>query len=133
MIYCTIHAYLNGDPDIIFRGIADNVVCGKTGGVAENFPYVYFYNPIYSTDNRVCVKTCPSFSGGSLSTLSCYTGHSVSCSYDVTFASDGSVSASNSAMNSNSIFLGYETTAVLGRLCMPSASVISDGLATAAT
>lgn len=29
MVYCTIHAYTNGDPTKIFRGVAnDGVICG---------------------------------------------------------------------------------------------------------
>lgn len=133
MIYVTFHAYLDGNPTNLYRGIANNVVCGEVGGVAENYPYVYFYNPIYSTDQRVCVKTCPTFTSGSLSTVSCYAGHGVTCSYDVTFSSDGSVSVSTSAMNTTNYFIGYETSMAMDRICLPSSAVLAGGLATVAT
>ena len=133
MVYVTVHAYTSGNPDKIFRGIAANVVCGEPGGVAEQFPYVYFYNPIFSTDSRVCVATCPTFTSGTLNTVSCYAGHGVTCTYDVTFDSNGSTTVSTSTLNSSSYFLGYETTPVMGRLCLPSSAVIANGLATVIT
>ena len=97
MIYVTVHAYTSGNPNKLYRGIASNVVCGEPGGVAEQFPYVYFYNPVYSTDSRVCVASCPTFSSGSLSAVSCYSGHGISCTYDVSFLSDGTTSVSTTS------------------------------------
>ena len=133
MIYVTFHAYLNGNPTALYRGIAKNTICGEVGGNAENYPYVYFYNPIYSTDQRVCVASCPTFSSGSLSTVSCYSGHGVSCNYDVSFTSSGTVSVSTSTMNTANYFLGYETSLVMDRVCLPSSAVLANGLSTVAT
>ena len=117
MIYVTIHAYLYGNPNNLYRGIASNVICGEPGGAAESYPYVYFYNPIYSPDQRVCVTACPGFTNGALDTVSCYSGHGVTCNYDVSFASDGSVSVSTTNMNTSSYFLGYETSLAVSRIC----------------
>lgn len=74
MVYCTIHAYTKGDPDRMFRGVAQGqVICGEVGGVAEEFPYLYFYNPVNSLDNRYCLKSCPTYQeDGSLSVPACY-------------------------------------------------------------
>lgn len=36
-------------------------------------------------------------------------------------------------MNTSSYFLGYETSAVMDRVCLPSSAVLSQGLATVAT
>ena len=133
MLYVTFHAYLDGNPTSLYRGIASNVICGEVGGVAANYPYVYFYNPIYSTDSRVCVDSCPTFTSGALSAVNCYSGHGVSCSYDVSFSSDGSVSVSTTSMNTSSYFLGYETSLVMDRICLPSSAVLTQGLSTVAT
>lgn len=89
MIYVTIHGYLNGNPDKIFRAVAgDGVICGEVGGAAQLYPYAYFYQPIASMNNRVCVQTCPTWSNNALSTLSCYPSHTglAACSYDFTIS-----------------------------------------------
>lgn len=133
MIYVTIHAYTNGNATALYRGIAKNTICGEVGGNAADYPYVYFYNPIYSTDQRVCVQSCPTFSSGSLSTVSCYSGHGVSCSYDVSFTSSGTTTVSTNTMDTSSYFLGYETTLVMNRVCLPSSTVLTNGLSSVAT
>lgn len=57
MVYCTIHAYINGKPTKVFRGIdRDGVICGDVDGPAKDYPYLYFFNPITSMDNRYCLK-----------------------------------------------------------------------------
>jgi hypothetical protein len=71
MIYCTIHAYTNGNPNRIYRGVSGTDICGQPGGDAENYPYVYFYNPLEDltdpTSKRKCVSACPTYSGDSAS------------------------------------------------------------------
>lgn len=60
MFYCAIQGWANGDTSKIFRATNSNGdICGLSGGVAELYPYSYFYRPIDSTDYRYCVKTCP--------------------------------------------------------------------------
>ena len=60
MIYVTIHAYVQGDIDRIYRGI-DGVgnICGQKDSDTENMPYVYFYNPFDVYLYRICVDECP--------------------------------------------------------------------------
>ena len=60
MIYVTIHAYVQGDIDRIYRGIdgAGNI-CGQKDSDTENMPYVYFYNPFDVYLYRICVDECP--------------------------------------------------------------------------
>ena len=55
MVYCTIHAYLNGNPDKIYKsvGINDNI-CGQDA--TANYPYIYFYNPLEGLSSRYCMK-----------------------------------------------------------------------------
>jgi hypothetical protein len=96
MIYVTIHGYIDGNPYYIYRGIGREnsgfVECGKSGTAAEKFPYVYFYNPFDSFENRVCVEECPSYSGNRLSTLKCSTTSLPSdCGYDYKYNEDGTL------------------------------------------
>ena len=125
MVYVTIHAYLNGNVDNVYRAIANGIQCGKPGGVAVAFPYLYFTNPFNSLDNRKCIASCPTFTSGTLSTLSCYGG---SCSYDFTFRENGTTSNTVASMNSSSNILGYDTFDALGRVCLPTADVLANGL-----
>jgi len=70
MVYCTIHAYLNGDPTKIYRPVSDyQQVCGEKGSVTQDYPYLYFYNPLFNISNRFCVKSCPAFENNALKTL----------------------------------------------------------------
>lgn len=60
MFYCAIQGWANGDTNKIFRATdGSGNVCGETNGVAQDYPYSYFYNPISSVSNRYCVKSCP--------------------------------------------------------------------------
>ena len=55
MVYCTIHAYINGDPNKIYRSVGINsTVCGENE--TANYPYVYFYNPLEGMQSRYCMK-----------------------------------------------------------------------------
>ena len=111
---------MNGNLSKPYRATDKNgVVCGEPGGVAEAYPYAYFYNPTtYDLSNRYCVTQCPYFSGGSLTTLSCY---GTSCSYAVTIDSSGSYSSAPSTTD----IIGYDANALIGRVCVPSATVFS--------
>ena len=94
------------------------------------YPYLYFSNPIFGMDKRFCVKTCPSFSGETLSTLDCYGG---TCNYDITFAANGTTTSSVANMNASNIILGYETSLALDRVCLPTTKVLENGLSSAAS
>ena len=127
MIYLTFYGYLNGNPTFIYRGTASNAICGQSAG-AEDFPYMYLYNPIpfsgsVDTDKRVCVETCPTITNGTLSQLNCFPVPSGGCTYTVTFNNMGTPNMIPSASD----FLGYPSTAQLGRVCIPTAAVFSTG------
>ena len=104
MIYISASAYSLGNISKIFRATDSNgVICGEPGGAASAYAYAYFYNPTSGDlKNRYCVSECPYFSGGSLTTLSCY-GQS-NCAYAVTITSSGTYSTSPS---STSQIIGY--------------------------
>jgi hypothetical protein len=70
--------------------------------------------------NRYCVKECPYFSNGALTTISCY--GQASCSYALTITSSGTYSVNPS---STSQIIGYETTSMIDRVCIPSSTVFS--------
>lgn len=128
MVYCAIAGLLYGNPNSIYRATSETGdICGATGTTTELFPFSYFYNPIDSISKRVCVKTCPVYTAGTLATLSCKTG--VNCNYDVTIAANGSITTSFTGLN----FVGYETQGFLGRICIPSTATLEVGLASAAS
>lgn len=41
---------------------------------------MYFWNPVVSVDNRVCVKVCPVYEEATLKPVNCY--GSIDCTYD---------------------------------------------------
>ena len=120
MVYISSAAYATGNLQSIFRATDSNgVPCGDPKGLAASFPYAYFYNPTTADlSNRYCVKECPFFSSGALTTLSCY--GQATCTYDLSVTSTGTYSVNPS---STSQIIGFETTAVAGRVCIPSSTV----------
>lgn len=134
MVYCTIHAYTQGNPDKIFRGVAgDKTICGQVDGPAKDYPYLYFYNPIYSTDLRYCVKECPYYDGSTLTQTSIYNSASYTpdgTTYDFKIKQDGSWdTAGNTAPTSAAnLYIGYETSPVLDRVCIPSSAAFANAL-----
>lgn len=133
MVYCTIHAYVNGDPSKIYRGVSDyQQICGEKGGLAQDYPYVYFYNPLFNISNRFCVKSCPVFNGTTLTNLDCYLNDTATlpnCNYTVWLDQNGSVNAAFSPYTSGlNQIMGYETTAALDRVCAPSSAALTNAL-----
>jgi hypothetical protein len=61
-----------------------------------------------------------------LSTLNCY--NKVCTTYAVTINQDGSWAAT--APSTNTPIVGYESTATLGRICIPTAAVFSSAFST---
>ena len=138
MIYCTIHAYTNGNPNRIYRGVSGTDICGQPGGDAENYPYVYFYNPLEDltdpTSKRKCVSACPTYSGdsASLPTISCYGTATPDCADTATYIyipEDGNYTAPGSFSNN---ILIYESSGLLGRVCAPSSKVLLNAFASIA-
>lgn len=122
MVYMSAYGFSNGNTTKIFRATDSNaVVCGDPSGPAASYPYAYFYNPTtMDLSNRYCVTECPYFSNGALTTLSCY--GQASCAYAVTVTSSGTYSTNPS---STSQIIGYETTSMIDRVCIPSSTVFS--------
>lgn len=122
MVVISSNAYANGNLNKIFRATDSNgVACGDPSGLAADYPYAYFYNPTTGDlTNRYCVQSCPYFSGGALTTLTCY--NQANCAYAVTITSSGAYSASPS---STTQIIGYETTAMINRICVPSTTVLA--------
>lgn len=123
MVYMSAYGYANGNLSKPFRATdSSGNVCGDPNGVAANYPYAYFYNPTSGDlSKRYCVKTCPYFdSTSTLTTIECY-GQS-SCTYAVTITSSGAYTSNPS---STSVIIGYETSSLISRVCVPSSTVFS--------
>jgi hypothetical protein len=117
MVVISSNAYANGNLNKIFRATDSNGnACGDPTGPAANYPYAYFYNPTTGDlTNRYCVDACPYFSGGSLTTINCY--NQADCSYALTITSSGAYSVSPT---STTQIIGYETSSMISRICVPS-------------
>ena len=130
MVYLTIFGYMYGNTNRIFRGIDKNGnVCGLPGGVAENYPYLWFHSPTATSNfqNKVCVDVCPGFPAGSttLSQPNCYGG---SCTFTHTYDSSGTITPATTPTDAD--YVGYDSTALLGRACLPSSTVFTTAFAT---
>jgi hypothetical protein len=59
-VYVFIYAFKNGDPQKLVMVLDYNGnACGMKGGLTENYPFAYIYQPMNSLTNAVCVKQCP--------------------------------------------------------------------------
>lgn len=123
LAYCVSIAFISGNPDDVFRATDKfGNICGQTGSLTELYPYAYLYSPSQYLDNRVCVKACPQFISGALTTLNCY---NMTCTYAVTIDSDGNYDVTPST---SSQVVGYEATITLDRVCVPSSKALSNAL-----
>lgn len=95
MLYCVGIAIAQGNPNDVYRATDKfGNICGQSGSVTENYPYSYIYSPTQMLDNRVCVKECPYFSSGTLTTLNCY---NFTCTYVIEVYADGSFNVTPTA------------------------------------
>ena len=126
LIGFAMYGYTNGDANNVYRGVDQKSnICGGKNSSASAYPYVYFYNPISNgLSDRTCVKACPGLTGNTVSAIDCYSAgnNQNSCAYTVTINSSGNV---NSISVSTSI-IGYDTYSVIGRICIPSATVFNN-------
>jgi hypothetical protein len=124
LAYCAFIAYTKGNPSDVFRATDKfGNICGQSATPTADYPYAYLYNPTQQISNRVCVKVCPSFSSGILSTLSCY---NMSCNYQMIVYSNGSFNVTPSLVSN---VVGYETSTVLNRVCLPSPTALTNAFA----
>lgn len=123
MVVLAIYGYSYGNTKNIYRATDNNQnICGQSGTPTENYSFSYFYNPTTNDlSNRICVSACPGYINGVLSPLNCYTNSKTpSCSYTVTVRQDGSYSK----VPTTSDFIGYESTQQIGRICLPTTTVL---------
>jgi len=125
MIYLAAYGYSNGNLSKVFRGVDKyGKVCGLD--TLANYPYLYFLNPNTTVlsnllDNRICVSSCPYWDGSIVVPVSCTP--SSDCSYTFTYKSDGTKATGSTAVPTSSDVLGYDSSALLGRVCIPSSSM----------
>ncbi len=126
MAIIAIWAYATGTPNNVFRATEiNNNICGLTNSPTAAYPYAYFYNPA-SLNNRVCVATCPSYTNGTLSNITCY---NATCTYTTTVKEDGTPNGSFS----NTSFIGYGSYSILGRICLPDLVVLNNAFSSYST
>jgi hypothetical protein len=125
MFYCGIYGYTNGNVNQIFRGSDGNPTpCNTTA-----FPLMYFTAPfgINAVRNRVCVSKCP---GAGATTLSCRT-NSMTPDCNIDFSLDSYTTSDSNWMNAlpanpeGNYLIGYNSTELVGRLCVPSAATFA--------
>ncbi len=122
MLYCAIQGYANGDTSKIWRATDTNgVVCGQSGGVAQDYPYSYFWSPLNTTSNRFCVKSCPT----STVQPDCYGTNCATISW-IVVNSDGSISSPGAAGATWELL--YDSEGLMGRICIPSTAVLNNAL-----
>jgi len=80
---------------------------------------------------RVCTKNCPIFdSSGVLTALQCKENSFIaSCNYQNTVKQDGSYDHPPS----NTEVIGYESSEQIGRVCVPSLTVVKNAFSTVST
>ena len=131
MIYLAAYGYSNGNLSKIYQGIDQNdKVCGRAsdtsaGGVSYgNYPYLYFTYPLDTTKPlamRVCVDSCPVWNGSSINQVNCPTPSE--CTYTYTYSPSGTISPTGVPTSSDK--LGYDSTLLLSRVCIPNTSMFT--------
>lgn len=132
MVYLAAYGYSNGNLSNIYQGIDQNTkVCGSasynsTGGVSyAAYPYLYFTYPLDVTSplsKRVCVDACPSWDGTAVTQVNC--PNQTECTYQFTYSSSGSLVLGSGTITNPSI-LGYDSTLLLSRVCIPNTSMLT--------
>lgn len=130
MVYLTIFGYMYGNTNKIFRGIDKNgVVCGLPGGVAENYPYLWFHSPTGPSNfqNKLCVDVCPTVAAGATTSSqpNCY---GVTCTISYTYDNTGTINPTGTPGDSD--YVGYDSSGFLSRACLPSTTVFTTAFAT---
>ena len=126
-----IWAFASGNPNLLtqvydFQGTP----CGLAANGTEKYPYAYFYQPIGSLKNVVCLSSCPTQASLRLSNnqTDCfrkgdpYNQNISQCQGG--FLANLTDSAFAALSYRNEVFLAYDTTLFLNRFCVPSLSVL---------
>jgi len=129
MGYLAVYGYTKGNTYVIYRGIdQDGNVCGDLSNAATAaFPYLYLTNIYIDVARRACVASCPVYtaSTNSVSSISC--GVSSQCNtntYTATYDSSGNL-ISGATPTASTDVMGYDTTLVLDRLCVPNSNMFT--------
>lgn len=134
MIVLAIYSYTYGNTHNIYRATDNNQnVCGQSGTSTANYPFAYFYNPTTADlSKRVCVTSCPSYVNGTLSAITCYANSNIpSCAYTQTVKQDGTYTT-NSTVSSSDV-IGYDSTEQIGRVCIPTSTVLQNAFSSVST
>ena len=132
MVYLGVYGFSKGNTYVMYRGVDSNgVECGKTGGVAELFPYLYFTNPLFSITNRACVSSCPSWTGTTVSATTCYNAASLcnSNTYSAIYSTSGTLTSGTDPTAISTGFAGYDSSLTLGRVCIPNTNMFTTAFA----
>ena len=127
MVVLAIYGYSYGNTSDIYRATDNNQnACGQSNSAARDYPFSYFWNPTTDNlDNRVCVKGCPQYNNGQLSTVDCYlNGVVTSCTYDVIVQEDGNYPSGTTPTTTD--FIGYDSIAVIDRVCIPTKATLEN-------
>lgn len=127
MIYMAAYGYSVGNPYNAFRGVdKGGNQCGL--GVTSAYPYLYLINAIYDISQRNCVDACPYYDGSTVPSVNYYDyttpGSSGAITYDIIYDNYGNDIAPGTPQASTNK-IGYDTTLVLGRLCVPNPHMFS--------
>ena len=122
-VFVAIYSFSRGNPWKLMNAYdLDNRICGQ--GDLEAYPIAYFHQPLTNLAGIVCVKSCPTWVDGGVAppTVDCAPGGPV-------FTQEVGVCASSPPMNFSSAsdlvwglnerFLIYNSTSLLGRVCVP--------------
>lgn len=133
MVYMAAYGYAQGNPNNIFQGIDQNLkVCGNgnyvsAGGVSyAKYPYLYFTNPLSLTtltSMRACVDSCPTWSGSAVAQVNC--PDPADCAFTATYNSSGSQATGSNTPPASTDIIGYPSSAVIGRICVPSSTMFT--------
>lgn len=126
MIYMAAYGYSVGNPYNAFRGVDKGAnQCGL--GATAAYPYLYLINAIQDISQRNCVDACPYYDGTSVTPVNYYDyttpASSGPITYDIEYDNYGNEISPGSNLaptaQGPTKKIGYDTTLVLGRLCVP--------------
>ena len=126
MGYLTYAAYYNNDPTTIFRGVnQNNLVCGnKLDLLTKDKPYLYFYDPRGTLSlKKACVAVCPYYDG---TTITAVVAEPTVTYTDILNLDGTAILASTGSLPIVAgDVVGYDTYPLLGRICVPSAKLVT--------
>jgi hypothetical protein len=116
--------------------MANNICGDPTNPTTANYPYMYFYNPFDSTNNRICVDFCPSYSSNTNTVSVPNAANDISSTtylnnWDAQYNSSGILFTGSASSSTD--YIGYDSYSLLSRICIPTAATVSNGFASIKT